>query len=101
MNKYNQLPEDTKIISEYNEYQDFFTYCIENAESRQPQYNSDNHMEGHFNLRIFWIKEEKGLGYGIAKDWKNEKIVFYRFGSEDNWNRFKNGFASQFAGDNS
>lgn len=100
MHEYNTMPEDLKIIENYKEYQDFFSYCIESQESRNPRY-SEEFIDGHFKLIIFWIKKEKGLGFGIAQDWKNKKIIFYKFGSEEKWNTFNINFASQFKGDNS
>ena len=37
--------------------------------------------------------------YGIAEDWKAGKIQVYRFGTAENWQTFKNGFAAQTRGD--
>ena len=97
---HNTLPEDAKIITDYEEQQRFFIHSME-QESRQPQYNPNNFMEGFFNLRIFWVRKELGIGYGFADNWKEKRVDFYRFGSEENWTRFNRGFASQFTRDNS
>lgn len=101
--EYNKFPEDAvEITGKYEEKIDFFIYCIEESESRQCSY-SDNVIEGLFifDLRIFWINKKLGLGYGFSNDWKSKIIREYKFGSEENWKRFKSGFASQFSGDNS
>ena len=47
-----------------------------------------------FNIRIFWINKEKGLGYGIAEDWKAGKIQVYRFGTSKMQNVKKSIIAS-------
>jgi hypothetical protein len=99
MVEYNEMPKNAMLINNYEDWQDYFTFC-KTTESRQPFYN-DNFMEGSFNLMVYWITKEMGLGYGIAKDWKKKIIKFYKFGSEENWNKFKNDFASQFRNDNS
>ena len=105
---YNKMPEpavrltDEKLINQiYDAMIDFFTFCILEHESRQVFYEKDNIYSGTFNIRIFWINKEKGLGYGIAADWKAGKIQVYRFGTAENWQIFKNGFAAQMRGDNS
>ena len=81
---YNKMPEpavrltDEKLINQiYDAMIDFFTFCILEHESRQVFYEKDNIYSGTFNIRIFWINKEKGLGYGIAEDWKAGKIQVY------------------------
>lgn len=102
MNKYNQLPEHAQEITKfYSKQHDFFNYCFERLETRSCYYDPDNIYRGMFSIKIFWIKEELGLGYGIASDWKKSKIRFYLFGTDEAWSKFKQGFASQFSGDNS
>ena len=105
---YNKMPEpavrltDEKLINQiYDMMTDFFTFCILEHESRQVFYEKDNIYSGTFKIRIFWINKEKGLGYGIAEDWKAGKIQVYRFGTAENWQTFKNSFAAQMRGDNS
>jgi hypothetical protein len=100
MNEYNMMPKDAVKVSSYEDLQDFFTYC-HTEESRQPQYDENNFMAGSFDLRVFWIDKDLNLGFGVAADWKAKETNWYRFGSDENWIKFKCGFASQFAGDNS
>jgi len=103
MSDYNKFPENA-ILIDPNAYvltRDFFNCHIESQESRQCFYESNNPMKGVFSLRIFWVKKSLGLGYGMADDWVNKKISFFRFGSDDNWSVFKREVASQFVGDNS
>jgi hypothetical protein len=102
--KYNSMPEHSiEITDNYEEQLHFFTYCFKESKdnSRQPNYNPNNWLEGSYDMRLFWINEEKELGYGIAKDWKNNKIRWYKFGNAEAWNDFNGGFAAQFSRDNS
>lgn len=105
---YNKMPEPAvRLTDEKTDKSNLrcddrlFTFCILEHESRQVFYEKDNIYSGTFNIRIFWINKEKGLGYGIAEDWKAGKIQVYRFGTAENWQIFKNGFAAQMRGDNS
>lgn len=100
MSNYNKLPADAVIISVYDDIAKFFIHCTE-EESRSVMYNENVITEGLYSLRIFWVNKEKGLGYGIADNWKEKSIVWYRFGSDDAWLTFNRGFAAQFRGDNS
>lgn len=98
LSEYNSYPEDMQEIEkESDAWNDFFTYCKESYESRQAYRNSI--YEHHEDLRIAWIKKEKNLGFCIGR--KRDEIKFYRIGADDAWNMFKNGFAAQFAHDNS
>lgn len=99
MSEYNKMPENAIIIENYEEIIEFFTYCMD-EETRQPSY-TDKTANGYFNLKIWWVKKELGLGFGIANHWKQKKIVWYRFGKEEAWNKFINGFGALFSGDNS
>lgn len=100
MSDFNKLPADAVIISSYDDIAGFFIHCME-EESRQVMYDEKVITGGLFSLRIFWVNKEKGLGYGIANNWKEKSIDWYRFGSDDAWLTFKRGFAAQFSGDNS
>lgn len=86
MSKYNTLPEHATIIKNFNDFNDFFSFTIKEIESRQPKYNDGSNAL--YDLQIFWINKSKELGYGIARDWKNKKIISYKFGSEEEWNKF-------------
>lgn len=108
MANYNEMPEPAIRITDksmigrlYDTMQDFFTYCWEETESRQPFYEKDNIYSGTFNLRIFWIRKEKGLGYGIAQDYKTKTIEIYRFGTAENWQILRNEFCAVMRHDNS
>lgn len=100
MTDYNSYPDNIQEMTEES-WNDFFTYCIEGIESRQAYKNSI--YEQHEDLRILWIKKEKGLGICIGRKHEGEKqiIKHYRVGTDEAWKTFKNGFASQFARDNS
>ena len=63
--KYNSYPEYMQEMTTES-WNDFFTYCIERVESRQA-YKSSFH-EMHETLRIFWIKEDRGLGICIGQN---------------------------------
>ena len=63
VHEYNTLPDNARVITDYEDFQDFLTYQVE-KERRSPWYNPNNHMVGMFSLRIFWI--DKGLGLSIA-----------------------------------
>lgn len=47
-------------------------------------------MLGVFSLNIFWIDKENGVGYGVADDWKNNTVQWYKFGSDESWLKFRN-----------
>lgn len=91
MSKYNSLPEHATIIEDFNDFNDFFSFMIKEIESRQPKYTDGSNAL--YDLNIFWIIKEKELGYGMAKDWINKKIIFYKFGLEEDWDRFKHVFS--------
>jgi hypothetical protein len=98
------MPEHAIDITNIYEAQlDFFSYCFKESkdEFRQVDYDPNDYLKGAFSMRLFWIDEESGLGYGIANDWKLKQIKIFRFGSDEQWARFKCGFAAQFVGDNS
>ena len=80
-------------------WNDFFTYCIERVESRQAYKSSIYEM--HEDLRIFWIKEDRGLGICIGRTYEKHKqiIKYYRVGKQEDWDTFKRGFAATFARD--
>lgn len=106
--EYNEMPEAAVKLTDksrlsmlYGEMQDFFTYCTTEVESRQVFKEKGNIRSKMIKLKIFWINKDKGLGYGIAQDWYEKKIEIYRFGSNENWRLFRNGFAAAMSGDNS
>ena len=96
--KYNSYPEYMQEMTTES-WNDFFTYCIERVESRQA-YKSSFH-EMHETLRIFWIKEDRGLGVCIGRTYEKHKqiIKYYRVGKQEDWDTFKRGFAETFARD--
>lgn len=89
--EYNTLPPYAEVIEKYDDFQGFFTYQFEELEYRQPEYENG----AIYDLKIFWINKDNGLGYGIAQDWKNKKIINYKFGSQQSWREFIDFFASQ------
>ena len=103
MGKFNEMPQNAVEIkpeTEYEEMQDFFIYH-RTEESRAVFYDSEDIRAGLADVRIWWIKEEAGLGYALKRDWKEEKMRWYRLGTEEEWQKFKRGFAAAFRGDNS
>lgn len=94
------MPENATELTTYEEIRNFFTWC-NTEEFRSPAYDEFNKMGGFFNLRIYWAREDMGVGYGIADDWKSKSIKWYRFGSEENWDKFRRGMSALFSGDNS
>lgn len=98
--KYNSFPEYMQEMTRES-WDDFFTYCIERVESRQAYKNSIYEM--YEDLRIFWIKEDRGLGICIGRKYENHEPVIkhYRVGKQEDWDKFKQGFAATFARDNS
>lgn len=101
MSNYNKPLTDLKEISfdDYEACKEFFMYCL-TPESRQINYNNDI-LQGSMNVRIFWVDENRNLGYALFDDWKEKKVRFYRIGSDEAWLCFNRGFCAQFAGDNS
>lgn len=58
MAEYNSYPADMQEITmESDAWNDFFTYCKEDYESRQAYKN--NLYEHHEDLRIAWVRKEK------------------------------------------
>lgn len=100
MSNYNSTPEFMTELTEYGQILHFFTWPITNIESRQPQY-TENFIDGQYNLRIFWISGTDNLGYAIMKDWKAEKIRWFRVGSNEDWKTFNMAAVAQFSHDNS
>ncbi|MCM1222850.1 MAG: hypothetical protein NC548_51170 [Lachnospiraceae bacterium] len=102
MHEYNSMPDNAKEISYTSEsFDDFFTFQIEKIEHRQVIYPDRNFSNSHLDLKIFWIDKNRGLGYGFLNNRKENIITAYRFGSDEEWHKFKVEFALQFAGDNS
>lgn len=103
---YNDAPEGLVEITLEEWQRGMFLYCIEKSDSKQVRGKQT------FDLRLFDVPnfENKKLGYAIMDDWfdkekgKNrpERIIrFCRYGLEEEWTKFRNRFAAQFAGDNS
>lgn len=108
MELYNEMPRAAVKLTDqqldgqlYRGMQGFFEFRTEREENRQVLYEQNNHCAGIFKMRIFWVKEKMGLGYGIAYDWKRERIDIYRFGTVEDWQKFKQEFAARFRYDNS
>lgn len=96
MTEYNSFPENMQEMTE-SAWNDFFTYCIAEYESRQAYKN--NLHEQHEDLRIAWVRKEQNLGFCIGR--KSGEVKFYQIGSDEQWMTFKRGFAAQFSRDNS
>jgi hypothetical protein len=94
-----RLTDKSLIGDLFDNLQDFFTFN-KTVEFRQVNYN-DRFIEGSFNIYIYWINKEKRLEFGIARNWKEKTVDWYRFGTAEDWLTFKRGFAAQFAHDNS
>lgn len=95
MSDYNKMPDNAiEVTDNYNAMNSFFNMQIEENEFRQVMYD-DNPLSGVFDMRISWINKSIGLGYGIARDWKDKKIRLYKFGSEDNWNNHLKAIAKE------
>lgn len=104
---YNEAPEGLIEISLAEWKSGMFHYCLEKSDSKQVRSGGKV-----FDLRLFDVPnfENKKLGYAIMDDWfdmetgrnRPEAIVrFCRYGTEEDWTKFRNKFAAQFAGDNS
>ncbi len=101
--KFNEMPQNAAEIQPekaYAEMQDFFTYHS-TEESRAVFYDESDIQAGLASVKIWWIKEESGLGYALKSDWKAEKVRWYKLGTEEEWEKFHRGFAAAFRGDNS
>lgn len=98
---FNSYPENMREIDLCNreDIQALFAYCWESLESRQAWEGESTFIDYHEDLRIIWIKKELNLGYAFGL--KNDVVKVYKIGSEDEWSKFKRGFASTFRGDNS
>ncbi len=100
MQEHNHMPKDGILITKYEDWQDYFTFA-KTEEFRQPFYNPATFNDGLFCLNIYWINKDLGLGYGVANDWKAGEVKFYKFGTIENWHKFRIAFAAKFAGDKS
>ena len=103
MAEFNKMPHNAEEIQAekvYAELQDFFTFT-HREESRTVFYDEDNIKAGLADVRIWWVREEAGLGFALKRDWKAEKMRWYRLGTAEDWQKFKRGFAAAFRDDNS
>lgn len=103
MADFNKMPQNAVEIQPekiYAELQDFFTFTHK-EESRAAFYDENNIKAGLADVMIWWVREEAGLGFALKRDWKAEKMRWYRLGTEEDWQKFKRGFAADFRGDNS
>lgn len=77
MTEYNSYPEDMQEITAFtDEWNDFFTYCKEDYESRQAYKN--NLHEHHEDLRIAWVRKESRFLY--RQKTGNFEILQNRYG---------------------
>lgn len=90
---YNIFPADMTEISPTNarDMQDFFTFCWECIESRQPLYPNTQYCE----MRVFWVKSVLGLGFAVMHNPFTTKVTYYRLGKNEAWHQFKMFIASQ------
>lgn len=103
MGRFNEMPQNAVEIQTekvYEELQDFFTY-YSTTENRAVFYDESNLEAGLADVKIWWIEVETGLGYALKRDWKAEKIRWYRLGTEEEWLKFHRKIADVFRGDNS
>ncbi len=103
MTDFNKMPENAKEIEpgkEYEEMTDFFIYKTK-QENRAAFYDNEDIKAGLADVKIWWVRKEAGLGFALKRDWKAEKMRWYRLGKDEDWLKFKRGFAAQFRGDNS
>jgi hypothetical protein len=103
---YNDAPEGLKEITLDEWQRGMFHYCLYQSDSKQVR------GEQTFDLRLFDVPnfENKKLGYAIMNDWFDKEkgknrpkniVRFCRYGTDADWIKFENRFASQFAHDNS
>lgn len=98
LSEYNSFPKDMREMTQDSEaWNDFFTYCKEEFESRQAY--KESLYEHHEDLRIAWVKKERNIGFCIGR--KTGVVKFYKIGADKDWEIFKRGFAAQFSHDNS
>lgn len=102
MVEYNRYPEAMREMATEEDWNDFFTFCIEQYESRQA-YPDENIYQMHEDLRIRWVDKADGLGFCTGRTYKNHKqvITHYKIGTEEAWNKLKCRMAATFARDNS
>jgi len=108
MTDYNTAPVGLKEISPEEFSRGIFHYCKDAWESKQVR------GENVFDLQMIPLPydeaKKKDLGYAIMRDWYDREkkrnrpkaiIRFCRYGLDEDWIKFENAFAAQFAGDNS
>lgn len=101
MSDYNKMPQNAVEIPQekvYEELQDFFIYH-KAEERRSVFYENENIYSGLADVYIWWIKKEVGIGFALKRDWKEEKMRWYKLGIEEEWEKFRRGFAANFHGD--
>jgi len=98
-NEFNIMPELSRLIDDYKTQKIFFSYQIEKTEVRQI-INGNSVLDDVFDMKIFWIKRDIGLGFGLVANDALEKTEWYQIGSELEWSAFKTTFSSTFLADN-
>lgn len=80
----------------------FFTYCLKGQTSKQiHRYSNGKELKKPiFDIRL-WELAYYTDSMGVAMQRDGDEIKYYIFGSEEQWTKFSNGMAAQFAGDNS
>lgn len=111
---YNEAPEGLKEISPDSWQHGMFLYCL--GESSQRQVRGAQVGKPSYDLLLFPLAYpsamEKKLGYAIKHEFFNHetgkllptdqrRMVFCRYGNDDDWTKFQNKFAAQFSRDNS
>lgn len=96
MSEYNKMPDNAiDITGDYEQIKGMFIFHTE-IENRNPYYNEKMKSAGNFSMKIMWVCKDRGLGYGIADDWKERKIKVFKFGSEEKWRNFVDMISKQF-----
>lgn len=99
MDSYNELPKDAKELKTYDEIRQFFAWHIRRQEFREPLLGQSI-LDESYDLRIFWVNKEQGLGFGIASNQNLKKIVWYKFGKDALWSQLNEEYKSKFKHDN-
>lgn len=107
----NTLPPFWRRINDEEFSRGFFQYILKEYKFRQFYYDQEgNRLKHMVEAKLFDVAYNgwEGLGYAITHEWvkvkgKGEKvkILFYKYGDPEVWQRNIDDFNVQFRGDNS
>jgi hypothetical protein len=101
---YNTAPSHWMEINEAHFTRLFFLYIKKHPVHRQiirDISGEDLSYTGSSCLFELAYKGCEGLGVAIAQSKDRDQLRFFKFGDMQRWHKFEQGFAAQFAGDNS